>query len=236
MGCPAKRICNAMAGSALLKNEDLVKSILETVVSAVNVPVTLKIRTGWDTKNRNGTNIAIMAEQAGIKSLAVHGRTRACRYNGEAEYETIAQIKASVNIPVIANGDIISPEKAKQVLDVTKVDGLMIGRAARGNPWIFKQINYFLKTGEKLPKPSLIEIKNILLKHLDSLYDFYGEYTGVLMARKHLSWYSKQQYNSAEFRRLVNNVNNYKQQQQLTCKFFDRLIDMEKYKNENKNI
>ncbi|MCK4587111.1 MAG: tRNA dihydrouridine synthase DusB, partial [Gammaproteobacteria bacterium] len=191
MGCPAKKVCNVAAGSALLQNETLVGHILDAVVAAVDIPVTLKIRTGWDTENRNGVTIARIAESAGIQSLAVHGRTRACGYKGEAEFDTIAAIKAAINIPLVANGDITTPEKAKIVLDYTKADAVMIGRAAQGRPWIFREIDHYLKTGEKLPEPETREIRDILLEHLHNLYEFYGEYTGVRMARKHISWYSK---------------------------------------------
>ncbi len=225
MGCPAKKVCNVMAGSALLKNEKLVGQILEAVVKAVEVPVTLKIRTGWDKSNINAVRIAKIAELAGIQALAVHGRTRACGYSGEAEYETIAAIKAAIDIPVIANGDIRSPEKAKYVLDYTQADAIMIGRAAMGSPWIFREIDHYLKTGEKLPPPCLFEIRDILLAHLDNLYEFYGEYTGVRMARKHLSWYSKGQKHGARFRNTVNRVESCAEQIKLTQEFFARLAD-----------
>lgn len=225
MGCPAKKICNVMAGSALLKDETLVGKILEAVVNAVEVPVTLKIRTGWDKQHRNGVRIAQIAEQAGIQALAIHGRTRACGFSGEAEYDTIAAIKATIKIPVIANGDIRSPEKAKYVLDYTGADAVMIGRAALGYPWIFREIDYYLKTGQKLPPPSVTEIRDTLLAHLDNLYQFYGEYTGVRMARKHLSWYSKGQPHGAVFRNTVNRVESRLEQLQLTESFFARLAE-----------
>ncbi|OQW90410.1 MAG: tRNA dihydrouridine synthase DusB [Thiotrichaceae bacterium IS1] len=223
MGCPAKKICNVMAGSALLKNELLVSKILETVVNAVTVPVTLKIRTGWDQQHRNGVNIAQIAEQMGIQAIAVHGRTRACGFSGEAEYETIAQIKAAVKIPVIANGDIRTPEKAKWVLEYTKADGIMIGRAAQGRPWIFREIAHFLQTGKTLPAPTLQEIHDILLGHLQNLYQFYGEHIGVLVARKHLSWYSHGQPHASAFRDKINRVGTMAEQQQLTGEFFEYL-------------
>ncbi len=223
MGCPAKKICNVMAGSALLKNELLVSKILETVVNAVTVPVTLKIRTGWDQQHRNGVNIAQIAEQAGIQAIAVHGRTRACGFSGEAEYETIAQIKATVKIPVIANGDIRTPEKAKWVLEYTKADGIMIGRAAQGSPWIFREIAHFLQTGNTLPAPTLQEIRDILLGHLQNLYQFYGEHIGVRVARKHLSWYSHGQPHASAFRDKINRVGTVAEQQRLTREFFEYL-------------
>lgn len=200
MGCPAKKVCNTLAGSALLRNEKLVAEILESVVKSVSIPVTLKIRTGWDKDNRNGVTIAKIAESAGIQALSVHGRTRACFFKGEAEYQTIAEIKASISIPVIANGDIETPEKAKLVLEETKADGIMIGRAAQGCPWLFREIAHYLATGEKLPEPSNNEIKNILLEHIENLYEFYGEPLGVRIARKHVSWYSKGQSQGARFR------------------------------------
>jgi tRNA-dihydrouridine synthase B len=223
MGCPAKKVCNVMAGSALLQNEKLVAEILESVVNAVNVPVTLKIRTGWDTENRNGVNIAKIAEQSGIQLLAVHGRTRACAYKGEAEYDTIASIKSEIDIPVIANGDITSPEKAEQVLKHTQVDGLMIGRAAQGNPWIFKQIDHYLTHKVHLPSPSLLEVRETLIEHLHTLYDFYGEYTGVRMARKHIAWYSKGLRNGNPFRQHMNTLETPQQQVDYTIAFFEQL-------------
>jgi len=224
MGCPAKKVCNVAAGSALLQNERLVGDILNAVVGAVPVPVTLKIRTGWDTDNRNGVRIARIAESAGIQSLAVHGRTRACAYKGEAEYDTIAAIKAAVNIPVVANGDISTPEKAKRVLEYTQADAVMIGRAAQGRPWIFREIDHYLQTGEKRPEPTLKEVRNILLEHLQNLYAFYGEYTGVRMARKHISWYSKGQRHGGAFRQAVNQVETVAEQLQITKDFFDTLL------------
>lgn len=223
MGCPAKKVCNVASGSALLQHESLVQDILEAVVSAVDVPVTLKIRTGWDTANRNGTNVARIAEESGIQALAVHGRTRACAYKGDAEYDTIAAIKQAVRIPVIANGDITTPEKAKFVLEKTGVDGIMVGRAAQGRPWIFREIGHYLSTGEKLAEPSIIEVRDILLGHLHNLYDFYGEYTGVRMARKHISWYSKGQRHGAAFRQAVNRVDTIDEQLKMTEDFFERL-------------
>ncbi len=191
MGCPAKKVCSVAAGSALLRDEALVKKILEAVVNAVDIPVTLKIRTGWDMHSRNAVDIAKIAENSGIAALTLHGRTRACKFNGLAEYETIKAVKQAVNIPIIANGDIDSAQKASYVLATTGADAIMIGRAAQGNPWIFKQIDYFLKTGRQLDKPSTSEIHNTLLTHLEQLYSFYGNLSGVRIARKHISWYFK---------------------------------------------
>jgi tRNA-dihydrouridine synthase B len=192
MGCPAKKVCKLEAGSALLKNEKLVADILSAVVSAVNVPVTLKIRTGWDPDNRNGVRIAQIAEDSGIMALAVHGRTRSDRFFGCAEYETIKEIKQTVKIPVIANGDIDSPQKAKAVLAFTEADAIMLGRAAQGKPWIFREIEHFLQTGEELPPVDATFIKSIMLEHLENLYSLYGEYMGVRVARKHVGWYLQQ--------------------------------------------
>ena len=201
----------------------MIGEILESVVNAIDAPVTLKIRTGWDGDNRNGVTIARIAEQSGIQALAVHGRTRADAYRGEAEYDTIAEIKSAISIPVIANGDIDSPAKAKEVLDYTQADGLMIGRAAQGNPWIFQQINHFLTHGETLPAPDLLEIKQTLIEHLHTLYDFYGEYTGVRMARKHIAWYSKGFHNGNPFRQQMNTLELPEQQLAFTEQFFAQL-------------
>lgn len=220
MGCPAKKICNVMAGSALLQNERLVAEILQAVVGAVDVPVTLKIRTGWDTDNRNGTRIARIAEDCGIQLLAVHGRTRACAYRGEAEYDTIAAIKAGINIPVIANGDITSPEKARAVLTHTGADGVMIGRGAQGRPWLFGQIDHYLMTGELLPDPTPAERHAIVIEHLDALYEFYGEHVGIRMARKHISWYSKGLQGAASFRQTMNRLETVAEQREFTDEFF----------------
>ena len=206
MGCPAKKVCNVMAGSALLQDEALVGRILDAVVRAADVPVTLKIRTGWDKAHRNALSILKIAESAGIRALAVHGRTRACGYSGCAEYETIAAVKADARIPVIANGDITSPEKAKRVLDATGADAVMIGRAAQGRPWIFREIEHFLATGEKLPAPRVEEIHQLLRGHLAELYDFYGAETGVRVARKHISWYTRGLVGSAHFRHAMNQL------------------------------
>lgn len=189
MGCPAKKVCSVAAGSALLKNEPLVKEILEKVVDAVDIPVTLKIRTGWDCTSRNAKTIAKIAENAGISALTVHGRTRACGFSGQAEYKTIRLVKQSVSIPIIANGDIASPEKAKTVLDFTGADAIMIGRAAQGRPWLFHEINHYLEHGIKPAPPTVAEIRDILLAHLEKLYSFYGNTSGVRIARKHIKWH-----------------------------------------------
>jgi tRNA-dihydrouridine synthase B len=223
MGCPAKKICNVAAGSALLQDEPLVVRILEAVVKAVNIPVTLKIRTGWDPEHRNGVQIARLAEQCGVQAVAVHGRTRSCMFRGDAEYDTIRAIKAMVNIPVIANGDINTPEQALAVLQFTQADGLMIGRAAQGRPWIFREIHHFLETGQKLPEPTLAEIKAIMLDHLHNLYQFYGEHRGVLMARKHVSWYSKGQRHGGSFRHLFNQLLSATEQLRAANDFFDEM-------------
>ena len=206
MGCPAKKVCNKAAGSALLKDEVLVREILQAVVAAVDVPVTLKIRTGWDRENKNGIAVAKIAEDAGIVALAVHGRTRADLYMGEAEYDTIAAIKHAVSIPVLANGDIDSPQKAKMVLAATGADGLLIGRAAQGRPWIFREIEHYLRTGEQLPAPSLLEVERILLEHLAALHAFYGDVMGVRIARKHVSWYLATLPGAREFRAQFNRL------------------------------
>jgi tRNA-dihydrouridine synthase B len=222
MGCPAKKVCNVAAGSALLKDEKLVQNILHEVVNSVSIPVTLKIRTGWDRQSKNAVQIAKIAESEGIQALAIHGRTRADAYKGDAEYSSIAEVKNNVSIPVIANGDIKTPQKAKEVLEITKADGLMIGRAAQGNPWIFAAINYYLKHGTEIPEPSLNEVSQTLSEHLENLYEFYGEHTGVLVARKHISWYSKGMSDAAEFRRQVNTVKTPEDQLQIIADFFSK--------------
>lgn len=228
MGCPAKKVCNVMAGSALLQDESLVASILESVVNAVDVPVTLKIRTGWDRDNRNGLIIARIAEQSGIQALAIHGRTRADAYKGEAEYDTIAEIKAAISsMPIIANGDIDSPLKAAEVLNKTGVDGLMIGRAAQGNPWIFRQIIHYLEHDKLLSSPSVAEIRQILIEHLENLYDFYGDFSGVRMARKHIAWYSKGLRNGNAFRQEMNLLESPQQQVDFTRQFFEQLQEQQ---------
>jgi tRNA-dihydrouridine synthase B len=191
MGCPAKKVCNTHAGSALMQDEALVARILESVVKAVAAPVTLKTRTGWDRDHKNGLRIAKIAEAAGIAALAIHGRTRADRYEGEAEYDTVAAIKAAVRIPVFANGDIDSPQRACAVLALTGCDGVMIGRAAQGRPWIFDEVNFFLATGQKRTDLPLQNVRDIMRAHLEDLYSLYGDETGVRVARKHLSWYCR---------------------------------------------
>ena len=223
MGCPAKKVCNAWAGSALLQDEVLVGRILSAVVSAVDVPVTLKIRTGWNRENKNGVNVARIAEDAGINALAVHGRTRDMHYTGEAEYDTIAAIKQAVRIPILANGDILSPQKAREVLQKTGADALMIGRAAQGRPWIFREIDHFLRTGELMPALPPREVGNILLGHLEHLYAFYGEATGVRIARKHLGWYAKDRLENAAFRHVVNRAETAADQLRLAGDYFDAL-------------
>ncbi len=222
MGCPAKKVCNVMAGSALMKDEPLVAKILDTVVAAVpGTPVTLKFRTGWNRENKNAPAIARIAEDCGIKAVAIHGRTRADQYMGEAEYDTIALVKTLVSIPVIANGDISSPQKAKHVLDHTKADGLMIGRAAQGKPWLFREIEHFLATGELLPPPRVTEIHRILKEHLADLYAFYGEETGAKIARKHIGWYTKGIAGAARFRHAMNQLTTMGEQLAATDEFFD---------------
>jgi len=223
MGCPAKKVCNVWSGSALLQDEALVARILEAVVNAVEVPVTLKIRTGWNRENRNGVAIAKIAVSAGIAALAVHGRTRADLYEGEAEYETIAAIRDAIRIPVFANGDVDSPAKARHVLDATKCDAVMIGRAAQGRPWIFREIAHFLATGEVPAPPSPREVRDILLGHLDDLHAFYGEPQGVRIARKHLGWYAKDRPENAAFRAVVNRAETAAEQVRLTRDYFDAL-------------
>lgn len=220
MGCPAKKVCNAWAGSALLRDERRVAQILTAVVSAVDIPVTLKIRTGWDRDNRNGIRIARIAEQSGIQAIAVHGRTRACGFRGKAEYDTIAAIKQGITIPVIANGDIDTPEQAEFVLEYTGADAIMIGRAAQGRPWIFREIDHYLTYNQKLPAVEIAEIRGTLLKHLTNIHEFYGEYVGVRMARKHISWYSKTQPGSAVFRYTINMVDTAQQQLAMVQDFF----------------
>ncbi|GGC62953.1 tRNA dihydrouridine synthase DusB [Marinobacter halophilus] len=223
MGCPAKKVCNKAAGSALMKDEELVREILEAVVNAVDIPVTLKMRTGWDRDHRNATVIARMAEDAGIQAIAVHGRTRADKYNGDAEYDTIAEVKASVGIPVFANGDITSPEKARQVLEHTGADGLLIGRGAQGRPWIFREILHYLQTGQYLPAPPLNEVEQILTEHLAELHSFYGEKMGVRIARKHVGWYLQSHDQSKQFRQRFNAIEDALEQKDRIEQYFSGL-------------
>lgn len=227
MGCPAKKVCKVQAGSALLRDEQLVAQILDAVVKAVEIPVTLKIRTGWDADSRNATRIAQIAEKAGIQALTVHGRTREQRFSGEAEYDTITRIKQLVNIPVIANGDINGPIKAKQVLEQTGADAIMVGRAAMGKPWIFREINHYLETGEQLAPPSVAEVRSLMLEHLTNLYQFYGEFSGVRFARKHIAWYTKGHPQGAAFRKIINQVESAEEQLVQANTFFDHLQTIE---------
>ncbi|MEQ9545302.1 MAG: tRNA dihydrouridine synthase DusB [Marinobacter sp.] len=220
MGCPAKKVCNKAAGSALMKDERLVREILEAVVAAVDIPVTLKMRTGWDRDHRNAPLIARMAEDAGIQALAVHGRTRKDAYKGDAEYDTIAEVKSRVSIPVFANGDITSPEKAKQVLQHTGADGLLIGRAAQGRPWIFREILHFLETGKHLASPPLAEVEQILTQHLDALHQFYGDFMGVRIARKHVGWYLQSHDESKQFRKRFNALDEAAEQRDSIQQYF----------------
>jgi len=223
MGCPAKKVCNTLAGSALLKDEALVARILEAVVGAVDVPVTLKFRTGWDSLNRNALRVAQIAEDSGVRLLSLHGRTRACGFSGRAEYDTIREVKEATRLPVVANGDINSPEDARRVLEYTRADGIMVGRAAQGRPWIFREIEHFLATGETLPSPLVSEIHSVLVAHLQDLYAFYGRDTGVKVARKHISWYTKGLAGSAGFRHRMNQLQACEEQLQAVNEFFDEL-------------
>jgi len=223
MGCPAKKVCNVWSGSALLQDEPLVARICKAVADAVEVPVTLKIRTGWDREHRNALTIARIAEDSGIAALSVHGRTRADKYEGEAEYDTIAAVKAAVRIPVLANGDITTPERARHVLDATGADAVMIGRGAQGRPWIFREVAHYLATGGKLPEPTPTEVAAILLGHLEHLYAFYGEHAGVRIARKHLGWYAKDRPENAAFRHVVNRAESATEQLRLTREYFEAL-------------
>jgi len=220
MGCPVKKVCNNWCGSALLQHEDLVQRILEAVVKAVDVPVTLKFRTGWDRQNKNALTIARMAEQAGIAMLTLHGRTRADGYKGDAEYDTIAAVKAAVSIPVVANGDITTPEKAKFVLDHTGADAVMIGRAAQGRPWICREIDHYLRTGEYLPAPLVDEVRELMNEHLPAHYAFYGEYLGVRTARKHIGWYVEDLPGGEEFRQRMNLLESTAEQLAAVDEFF----------------
>jgi tRNA-dihydrouridine synthase B len=223
MGCPAKKVCNVAAGSALLRDEALVGRILDAVVRAVDVPVTLKTRTGWSPEHRNALRVAKLAEDCGIAALALHGRTREDMYRGDAEYDTIRAVKASIGIPLIANGDIDTPHKAQQVLQYTGADAVMIGRAAQGRPWIFREIQHFLDTGELLPPPQVSEISQIMLDHLDDLYGFYGEYSGCRIARKHIAWYTRGLRGSNEFRQAMYQLEDTTTQRQAVAGYFDQL-------------
>ncbi|MDH5582698.1 MAG: tRNA dihydrouridine synthase DusB [Gammaproteobacteria bacterium] len=222
MGCPAKKVCNKLAGSALLQDVKLVAEILTSVVNAVPVPVTVKIRTGWDPDHRNAVDIARIAEDSGVVAIAVHGRTRACRYKGAAEYDTIARVKASVAIPVIANGDITTPEKSLEVLRLTNCDGLMIGRGAQGRPWIFRDLGQLLSAHPERPQLDKYELRDIMLDHLSDLHRFYGELIGVRVARKHLTWYCNNLANADAFRHQVVRVESASEQIGLTKSYFDR--------------
>jgi len=224
MGCPAKKVCNVMAGSALMQDEPLVGRILAAVVNAVpEVPVTLKFRTGWNRENKNAPMVARIAEESGIQLIAIHGRTRADQYMGDAEYDTIKLVKSQRSIPVIANGDITSPQKAKFVLDHTGADGVMIGRAAQGRPWIFREIEHFLKTGEILPPPRVDEIHRVMVAHIEDLYGFYGIERGLRVARKHISWYTKGLVGSASFRHAMNQLETVAEQRAAIDQFFASL-------------
>lgn len=227
MGCPAKKVNKKLAGSALLQQPELVESIVKAVVGAVQVPVTLKIRTGWDTDNRNGVQIAQIAEANGIQSLAVHGRTRACMYKGNAEYDTIKKIKETISIPVIANGDILSVDDAKEVLRHTGADGIMIGRGAQGNPWIFRQISYFLSTGEYLSEPSIAEKLEVLTQHVQNVQQFYGDTMGVRIARKHVGWYVDKYDSDKRFRRAFNAIEDGENQIEALIAYFSSLSDQD---------
>jgi tRNA-dihydrouridine synthase B len=223
MGCPAKKVCNVAAGSALMKDEKLVGRILDAVVKAVDVPGTLKIRTGWSAQDRNAVVVARMAESAGIQAVAVHGRTRCDFYNGSAEYDTIAAVKSRVRIPVIANGDIDSPLKARQVLDYTGADAVMVGRAAQGRPWLFREIDHFLTHNQLRQPPSIAEIRELLVTHLKELHAFYGEYSGIRVARKHIGWYVRTLVGGEGFRRQMNGLESAQRQLSAVDAFFDSL-------------
>ncbi|MBJ8418425.1 tRNA dihydrouridine synthase DusB [Acinetobacter courvalinii] len=225
MGCPAKKVCNKLAGSALLQDEDLVARILDAVVAAVDVPVTLKTRLGFLNGHENILRVAKRAEESGIAALALHGRTREDMYLNTARYELIKQVKQLIDIPLIANGDIDSPEKAKYVLDYTGADAIMIGRAAQGRPWIFREIAHYLETGEHLAAPDIAEVKAVLLGHLAELYEFYGEYSGCRIARKHIAWYTKGLRSSNEFRQNMYKVENTADQAKVVESYFDQLLD-----------
>lgn len=221
MGCPVKKVCNSWCGSALLQDEALVGRILDAVVGAVDVPVTLKFRTGWNRLNKNALAIAKMAESAGIAILTLHGRTRADGYTGEAEYDTIAAVKAAVSIPVVANGDITTPEKAKFVLQYTGADAIMIGRAAQGRPWIFREVEHYLRTGTHLPAPTVTEVRALMSEHLQAHYAFYGEYMGLRTARKHIGWYVRDLPGGEDFRQRMNRMEDCAEQLAAVDFFFE---------------
>jgi tRNA-dihydrouridine synthase B len=221
MGCPAKKVCNRLAGSALMQDEELVARILHSVVRAVQVPVTLKTRTGWDRDHKNGVRIARIAEDNGIQALAVHGRTRTDLYQGNAEHETVAAIKATIKIPVFANGDVDSPQRVKAVLEATGCDGVMIGRAAQGRPWIFDEVNFFLNTGESRAALALEKVRDIMRAHLEDLYAFYGDETGVRVARKHLSWYFRQHPGQDDLRNRLVQIETPKEQLSTLLEYYD---------------
>ncbi|GLT19000.1 tRNA-dihydrouridine synthase B [Vibrio zhanjiangensis] len=223
MGCPAKKVNKKLAGSALLRYPDIIEDILKAVVDAVDVPVTLKTRTGWDPDNKNCVQIAKLAEDCGIQALALHGRTKACMYKGEAEYQSIKAVKQAISIPVIANGDIDSPEKAKYVLEYTGADALMIGRPAQGRPWIFQEIQHFLENGTSMTELPISEVKDILLGHVNALHTFYGEYLGPRIARKHVGWYLKEHEQVSEFRRTFNAIDAAELQLEALEGYFDNV-------------
>ena len=224
MGCPAKKVCNKAAGSALMKDEGLVEAILAAVVESVDIPVTLKMRTGWSPEHKNAPRIAEMAERIGIQALAIHGRTRSCGYKGDVEYDTIKAIKQNASIPVLANGDITSAEQAKAVLDYTGADGVMLGRAAQGRPWIFREIRHYLETGQHLAEPDLREVRQILVDHLRELHEFYGEYLGVRIARKHVGWYLQAHDHSKDVRRQFNQLETPEEQLTLINSYFEQQL------------
>jgi tRNA-dihydrouridine synthase B len=228
MGCPAKKVCKRAAGSALLRDPELVERILTAVVGAVDVPVTLKIRTGWDRQNRNAPEIAKIAEQSGIQALAIHGRTKACRFVGEVEYDSIAEVVDRISIPVFANGDITSTEQAKAVLHKTGASAVMIGRGAQGNPWIFQQINHYLTQGELLPQPTLEQVGKVMIRHLADLHEFYGEVGGVRISRKHIGWYSLWLDDGKAFTKIFNQHETRLQQQQQLSEFFSKCSPQER--------
>jgi tRNA-dihydrouridine synthase B len=228
MGCPAKKVCDKAAGSALLRDETLVGRIVEAVAKAVDVPVTLKYRTGWDPQNRNAVRVARIAEAAGAQLLTLHGRTRACGFTGTAEYDTIREVKRSTRLPVIANGDIGSAEAARRVLDYTGADGVMIGRAAQGRPWLFREIAAYLATGEKLAPPSVVEMREVLMRHLHDLYTLHGRDSGVRIARKHIHWTTKGLFGWREFRQEVNGLDSCEAQLAAVDRFFRKLAQDER--------